>query len=101
MRAPVFFNNGLTHFLTKTQPLSLTLNASLSQTAEKINYPSSLSGFRPSHAIYTPPNDFFAARIVPSFFWTAPLPFFLPSSPSKRHAICKTLIECDLNVTDF
>ena len=98
MRAPVFFNNGLTYFITKTQPLSLTLNDNLSQASQIINYPSSLSGFRPFHTFSHVTSEFFAARVVPSFIWTAPIPFYIPSSPSKRHEIFRKLVDCDVGL---
>ena len=91
LRIPKTSNNGLTHFITQTHPLSVTLKNSLQKSFLSLTFPAELHGFRPAIAEFIPssPVIYNSYEHVSSYFWHNSIPTTLPSDPSFRHNILK------------
>ena len=91
LRIPKTSSNGLTHFITQTQPLSITLKNSLQNSFLSLTFPPGLHGLRPSIANFIPSNPviYNSFEHVPTYFWHTSIPPSLPCDPSFRHSILK------------
>ena len=89
LRIPKHSENALTHLITNTQPLSVTLTNLLQSSYSSLILPDLFSGFRPSIVDHLPCSilNYNASDLISPHYRQAPLPTFLATNPSRRHKV--------------
>jgi len=87
LRLPLFCSNHIVHFITKTEPLTHTLNRRAASFFYSTSFPPEFSGFRPSLYNSLPdPAPYLCFKEVPSKFWCTLIPSSVSPDPSVRRS---------------
>ena len=88
LRVPKHSSDALTHFITNSEPLTLTLRNETQKSFLSTSFPTEFSGFRPALAEYLPKQHthYQAFEHVPHHYWHNYIPFNIPLDPRYRHS---------------
>ena len=93
---PFHANNSITHFLTNTSPLIVTLEHLISKSLNTLSFPSLLDNYQLSFFSSTlQPTDYNPIPDIPSFFWHSRTFFTLPSSFFYRKKLCHEIFDLE------
>ena len=102
MRFPLSCNNHLIHFITQTEPLTITLDRKVKNLYFTLTLPKQFSRLKPSFFKRIPlsPPDYVSFKNVPSSYWTLNIPFSVSPSPIVRRQSFLDLCD-DVRIIDY